>query len=69
MAPIGTATILMGVTHDEIVFQCPQRLSQKVQKQVISILVTAANKLLQPLEPQIECEVESGVGDSWAAKP
>lgn len=61
--------LIVLTAHDEIVFQCPQRLSPKVQNQVISILVTAANKILQPLEPQIECEVESGVGHSWSAQP
>ena len=61
--------LIVLTAHDEIVFQCPQRLSPKVQNQVIAILVTAANKLLQPLEPQIEVEVECGVGDSWADKP
>ena len=60
---IDNNILIVLTAHDEIVFQCPQRLSQKVQKQVISLLVTAA------LEPQIECKVESGVGDSWAAKP
>ena len=55
--------------HDEIVFQCPTDQVEQAEKQVTAIMLSAAHKILQPLEPRIECDVESGVGGSWGAKP
>ena len=55
--------------HDEIVFKCPTNHVEQVEKQVTALMVSAGNKILQQLNPQIECHVESGVGNNWAAKP
>nr|AYC64022.1 hypothetical protein [Halimeda micronesica] len=55
--------------HDEIVFQCPKPKTEQTKQQVNQLLLETANTILQPLEPTIKCEVEIGVGDSWAAKP
>nr|AYC64085.1 hypothetical protein [Johnson-sea-linkia profunda] len=54
--------------HDEIVFQCATSQVEQVEKQVVALMMAAANKILKPLDPEIEVEVESGVGDSWAAQ-
>lgn len=55
--------------HDEIVFKCPTNQVEQVEKQVTALMESVANKILQQLNPQIECHVESGVGNNWAAKP
>ncbi|MFY2490476.1 DNA polymerase [Escherichia coli] len=55
--------------HDEIVFRCPICIIEETQDIVQKILIAAANNILQPLQPKIKCEVEIGVGNSWADKP
>ena len=51
--------------HDEIVFQCLSAHSEEVEQQVKTIMLAAAHAVLK----EIQCDVEIGVGDSWAAKP
>lgn len=66
---IGDSVRVVLTAHDEIVFQCPTGQVEQVEKHVVAIMLTAANKILKSLNGQIECDIESGVGDTWAAKP
>lgn len=57
------------LAQDEVVFSCPVSMIEETQSRVKNILLAAANNILQPLQPKIKCEVEIGVGNSWADKP
>lgn len=55
-------SFLVSTVHDEIIVECPEDQAGEIK----SLLETAMVEAMTELYPEVACEVEAHVGDSWA---
>lgn len=49
-------------------FSCEEKDAETVEKTVTDVMITATQKVLDPLMINASVEVDSGIGTSWAAE-
>lgn len=62
------ATVVLSA-HDEIILECHKEDAKTVELIGANVMVSAAQRVLEPIMKDAPVEVDTGIGTSWDAKP